>query len=299
MPTNHYKVIPPNKLDKYYISTKNGGYSEYSVRDTRTGYTLPNCTAFAEGWFNKEYSKLTGKKDGIHFSFNGNACNFYNDAKRLGLERGQEMREGCLICWSGGKGHIAVCNQVFSDGTIEICESNYSGGEFKRFITSNSNGRWGMSSAYKFEGCIYNPSIKEIGLPSPVEKNNRRDQIRILKSSLRVRTYPSLKDEIIGLAKIGYYNYTETKESDGYTWYKIGEWNWIADVKGTTDVIPSFKVGDVVRIKEGTPVRITIKRLAYECNWEIKKIYLNGRVVLKMSGSNIGCNVKYDALYRI
>lgn len=291
MATNHYKVIPPTKLDKYFISTKKGGYSEFSERDTRTGYTLPNCTAFAEGWFNKEYNKLTGHKEGITFSFNGNAKDFYNDAKRLGLETGKEPKEGAIMCWSGGLGHVAICNQAFSDHTVEICESNYGGKEdFKRFIVSNSSGRYGMSNAYTFLGFIYNPAIREVQLPDPGLLDIKVDQVYVTKTTLRCRTYPNLKADIIGFARIGYYNSYERVECDGYTWHRIGDFQWIAEVKGSAEFHKAFEVGSMVKIEEGTPVRITYRKFAYDCYWVIEKEY-NKRLLLKHFSMNYHINV--------
>lgn len=295
MPTNHYKVIPPNKLDKYYISYQNGGISTFAPRDKRTGYTLPNCTAFAEGWFNKEYNHLKNEQDKIVYSFRGNACDFYKDAKRLGLETGKELKAGAMMCWSGGKGHVAICDRVLSDGTAEVCESNYSGvQDFKKFIASNSNGRWGMSSAYTFLGCIYNPAIKQVNLPVPVARS-LMEQVEVVKPTLNVRTYPTLTGEVIGLATKGFYDVLETKEAEGFTWYRVGEWQWMAGVEGTLKHHPAYEIGRIVRVKAGAPVRISYRSFAYECDWIIEK-EMSKRVLLKHSILNYHITIRKEYL---
>lgn len=297
MTTNHYKVIPPTKLDKYYISTGKGGYSEFAIRDARTGYTLPNCTAFAEGWFNKEYNKLSGHKEGITFSFNGNAKDFYKDAKRLGLETGSEVREGAIMCWSGGLGHVAICDAVLPDNSIEIAESNYNGAEYKHFKMTNQNGRWGMSSAYTFMGCIYNPSIKAVSLPEPVSRDISRNQIQVVKPSLRCRTWPNLTANIIGFAPKGIYNSLETKEAEGYTWHRIGDFQWTAEVQESAIPLKAFEIGCRVRIKEGTPVRVPLRSFAYKDEWLIVKAYSKS-VVLKHSKYNYHVIVKKETIFK-
>lgn len=63
---------------------------------------------------------------------------------------------------------------------------------------------------------------------SPVERDTEQNQVEICIDYLRVRTTPSLNGYVLGFAKIGYYNVLESAEADGYTWYKIGEDNWVA-----------------------------------------------------------------------
>lgn len=72
--------------------------------------------------------------------------------------------------------------------------------------------------------------INEISLPNPVEKNDKVDQVEVLINNLRCRTQPILdKNNVIGFAKVGYYNLIN-KTSDGtYTWYEIEKDKWVAD----------------------------------------------------------------------
>lgn len=80
-------------------------------------------------------------------------------------------------------------------------------------------------------------------LVDPTERKYFMNQIEVLKDKLRERKTPSLKGEIIGFAKIGIYDYSETVEAEGYKWYKIGESNWIAYVEGYSKVYPT---GDII-----------------------------------------------------
>ena len=260
MATNHIKCVYPVNTNKFYISTKKGGLSEYAIRDTRTGYTLPNCTAYAEVKFNEEYCRLTGIEDKIVYSFTGNAQNFYSYAQKIGLEVGSTPREGAIMCWSATdkKGHVAICDEVISASKVKLAESSYSGKVYNCETVSNSNKRWGMSGAYTFLGFIYNPSVKDISIPSPVAKDTSKNQVRVVKATLRVRTYPTTNGDVIGLAKTGYYNYTDTANANGYIWYKIGDFQWVAGVSGTLEVYCVPQIGD-----KGTIDNV---------DWEITKI---------------------------
>lgn len=92
-------------------------------------------------------------------------------------------------------------------------------------------------------------------MAKPVERNIEVNQLEVIKNKLRIRTTPNLKGEILGFAELGYYNDLEITEADGYTWHKIDENNWLADVKGYVELLPKieFKIGDKVTLKEQPP----------------------------------------------
>lgn len=61
-------------------------------------------------------------------------------------------------------------------------------------------------------------------------KDDSKNQIKVLVSNLRIRVEPSINSKIIGYAKKnGIYNNFESCQNDNYTWYKIGENQWIAN----------------------------------------------------------------------
>ena len=86
----------------------------------------------------------------------------------------------------------------------------------------------------------------------PVERNEGIDQLKVIKNKLRIRTTPSLKGDILGFAELGFYNDLESKQADGYTWHKVADNNWLADVKGYVELLPKVElnVGDKVTFKE-------------------------------------------------
>lgn len=64
---------------------------------------------------------------------------------------------------------------------------------------------------------------------NPVPRNENVDQIQTTDEALRIRTKPSLDAEIVGHVQLGYYDVLDTKEADGYTWYKLAKDRWCAN----------------------------------------------------------------------
>lgn len=83
-------------------------------------------------------------------------------------------------------------------------------------------------------------SKKEEVTPN-VARDKNKDQIEVKVTDLRVRENASLNANILGKAKVGYYNFYETKDNDGYKWYRIAEKQWIASKDEWTTVYPAEK----------------------------------------------------------
>lgn len=93
--------------------------------------------------------------------------------------------------------------------------------------------KWVDPTPYVKGECLIN-NIR-ILLPNPVEKNSNVDQIEVLITNLRCRTQPVLdKNNVIGFAKVGYYNIINKVEDGLYIWYEIEKDRWIADDKSGT-----------------------------------------------------------------
>lgn len=162
----------------YWLSTANGGLNPFpkpGVYAKGAGDTLPNCTAYAWGRF----YEIIGEKPKLS---TGNAEQWYEKLSD-GYERGQTPQLGAVICWqkgsstdpaaNDGAGHVAIVEQINSDGSIVTSESGWQTSSYwwltKR--SKGSNGNWGQSSAYKFQGFIYNPAIKNGTVADHVEKS--------------------------------------------------------------------------------------------------------------------------------
>lgn len=123
----------------------------------QSGYSMPNCTAYAWGRF----AELLGSKPKLSL---GNAENWYGHAD--GYARGSAPRLGAVICWrkgqagvsSDGAGHVAIVEQINEDGSIVTSESGWGSTAFWWTTTRANDGNWGASSAYTFQGFIYHPN---------------------------------------------------------------------------------------------------------------------------------------------
>lgn len=146
------RTTQPSKDNKYYNSNINPFVS--------AGYGIfqngGNCTAYA---FGRRY-ELEGKKPKLSTS---NAENWYG--KNDGYKRGQTPKVGAVACWSKGKagnskdgaGHVAIVEEVKSNGDWVSSESGWETFLFKNKTYKKSNGYAASSSAYHFQGFIYCP----------------------------------------------------------------------------------------------------------------------------------------------
>lgn len=116
--------------------------------------------------------------DFIKYQLVCNAENFIEKAKNYGLEVVDYPTLGGIMVWQKGSlssgdgaGHVAVVERLDSANQIYTSESAYKGSAFFNSTRTNSNGRWGMGSAYKFRGCIINPAIGDVHYTGPSEED--------------------------------------------------------------------------------------------------------------------------------
>ena len=138
-------------------------------------------------------------------------------------------------------------------------------------IFNNYDGRaWYFSQNYPERSCSHLQIIPETNLrsfriknPKPqvtpnVARDESKNQIEVKVNNLNVRTDGTLSAESIGYANIGYYDYYETKENDGYTWYRIDMFQWVAYKEEWITVLPA-KLDPVPEIISSDDHSITIK----------------------------------------
>lgn len=167
----------PEKGNPYYNTKKSGGYSEaIQGKPTQDGLdVLSNCVGYSYGRYNEivgaGYMKYLAPVNAEQF------IDFMN-YKEKGVTSGMTPKLGAVAVWQAGKtkqssdgaGHVAIVEQINSDGSIITSESGYNAS--KPFWTqrrTNDNGRWGQNSNYTFLGFIYNPAVEDVA-PTPVSK---------------------------------------------------------------------------------------------------------------------------------
>lgn len=165
------RTTKPTSGNNFFITKSKGGYStciQGSPTDSQCN-VLSNCVGYACGRFNEIIGVMK------YPSLNCNAENFIERAKNTyGLEISSVPTLGGIMVWqkgtlsgNDGAGHVAVVEKIIDSNTIYTSESGYGGSAFWNSTRRNTNGRWGLGSAYTFRGCIVNPAIGKVVAPTP------------------------------------------------------------------------------------------------------------------------------------
>lgn len=210
------KILTKQPSGKYYTRIVSGGLNG-AVAGSPTikgANVLCNCVGFANGRFNQIINDpdLTGINKAFRYQLVCNAENFIESAKRQGLKISSVPVQGGIMVWQKGKtlgggdgaGHVAVVEEVYNDGTILTSESGWASWAFKTVRRSNSNGRWGQASAYKFRGCIINPSVTLKTVPAPkltVDGIGGKATVRALQKFLGTPADGEISGQTKSLAK--------------------------------------------------------------------------------------------------
>ncbi len=175
----------PEADNKNYIHTSAGGFNR--CIEIEKGSCLPNCVGYAWG----RWTELLGYTPKLS---RRNAEDWYGYTDD-GYKRSQTPKIFAVACWkkgrlwneSDGAGHVAVVEQVKTNGDIVTSESVY-GGERFRSRTYTKASDYYLAKGYEFQGFILFP-VEVEDLP---EKVYRKGDYRVTDASLlHVRTGPS------------------------------------------------------------------------------------------------------------
>lgn len=141
----------------------------------QSGYGMPNCTCYAWGRF---WEIGDPNDDGSNKPVNlstGNGGQWFPQAVSDGYyQTGQTPQLGSVICFSdnnGGSGHVAIVEEIASDGAITCSNSAYQGTFFFLSHITPNNGRYDWSH-YTCQGFIYNPYAFQPVPPTPQKSSN-------------------------------------------------------------------------------------------------------------------------------
>ena len=136
-------------------------YTDYRYTSHQGNYfNMPNCVRYAYGrWWCILGYQPTG------LGFLGNAEEWFaNCTAFTKVPAGDPNcvpKLGAIACFADGPytgwGHVAVVEQIFSNGTVKFSEAAYPSGPWHRLVSGNSSNNWGYSWAYRFQGFIYLP----------------------------------------------------------------------------------------------------------------------------------------------
>lgn len=82
-----------------------------------------------------------------------------------------------------------------------------------------------------------------------VERDEYKNQIEVFIDNLRVRTQPVQTSDVLGYASKGFYNYYETANNEGYTWYRIADNQWVAYNEEWDKIYPAKPKDKYVQFK--------------------------------------------------
>lgn len=202
------RLTKPEAKNPYYNRIANGGYSgAIKGNPTDAGCdTLANCVGYAAGRFNE----IIGSGKFVFFQHPPNAEDFMDAAIAAGLQTGTKPKLGAIICWAKGKthtssdgaGHVAVVEDIKSDGSIITSESGYNAkSAFWTTHRYRESGNWGESTAYRFLGFIYLPDsvqdAQSVTVSGTIRKGDTGDSVKWLQQKLAALGYLR-KNEIDG-----------------------------------------------------------------------------------------------------
>jgi len=314
MPNFTKRTSKPANDNKNYICKSDGGWNTCIHGNPMDKYltALANCVGGASGRLNEIVNEINGTTGCKYTRFNCNAEGFLKRAQEYGWEVSMTPRAGSIMCWEGKgslAGHVASCESVLdATNRVYTFESQWGGKASLNTVRTNDNGRWGMSSNYKFSGFLYIPEVVVEQITPTVERDIYTNQLKLNKD-MNVRLGIETTSESIGLAHSGdVFNYYEERQGNSSKWYAItpDKSQWVAGVNndGTKycDIYPAqpippeptptptpeppepetFKVGDIVvptRLVNyrGTPV------IQYDPWYKITELH-GDRAVLSARG---------------
>lgn len=191
------RLTKPEAGNPYYNRITNGGYSgAIKGNPTDAGCdVLSNCVGYAAGRFNE----IIGAGKFMFFQHPPNAEDFYDAAIAAGLKVGTKPQLGAIICWAKGKthngsdggGHVAVVEEIKSDGSIITSESGYNAkNAFWTQHRYRESGNWGQTSAYRFLGFVYLPdNVQTVTVSGSIRKGDTGESVRWMQSRLAEKGY--------------------------------------------------------------------------------------------------------------
>lgn len=154
------RLTRPEAGNKYYIRRSTGGYSTAIAGKPTDAFcnVLANCVGYAVGRFHE-----IAQRPAFDLLDTVNAENLYANAQAHGLKTGSTPKLGALIVWQKGKtlggsdgaGHVAVVEEIRTDGGIVTSESGY--GAANPFWTAAYAPPYRYGAEYTLLGFVYQP----------------------------------------------------------------------------------------------------------------------------------------------
>lgn len=152
------RLTAPSKSDKNFIHYSKCGYNTCIMIDKNTGSVLPNCVGYAQG----RLLEILGAKAPNWKLPACNAEDWFETAQKNGFKTGQTPKLGAVVVWRAGQthnnadgaGHVAVVEEIMSNGDIVVSQSAWGGTEFYLSTITKASG-YMYNSNRPFLGFIY------------------------------------------------------------------------------------------------------------------------------------------------
>ena len=195
------RLTRPESGNNYYNTPDAGGYAVGAIKGNPL---LPGCNVLANcvGYAAARFNEIIGAGCWKYLTYPPDAENFIDVAKQQGLQTGSEPQLGAVIVWAKGKtwtssdgaGHVAVVEQINSDGSIITSESGYGcTNPFWTTLREKGGGNWGAGTAYRFLGFVYQPN----SAPRLIKKGDKGAEVELMQARLHALGYLR-KNEIDG-----------------------------------------------------------------------------------------------------
>lgn len=207
----------------YYI--QGGRFNTFSA-----DVQMPNCTCYAYLRM-EEMMELTSPNNNLVSSAGGfpNAKNWYNTTS---LPKGQVLREGSIAVFDGNCGHVCVVEKILDPTHAIISQSQYDSNKarrdykyWERRSAELAPGKATLAGIGKLIGFIY-PPIKDVR----TKRDEGKEQVQIVDDFVNVRDSADGNIKNQGCyCPAGIYNVLDSKEIDGFVWYKLDSKCWVRD----------------------------------------------------------------------
>ena len=166
------RLTAPSKSDKNFIHYSKGGYNTCIMIDKSTGSVLPNCVGYAQG----RLLEILGAKAPNWKLPACNAEDWLEQAQKNGFKTGMTPKLGAVVVWRAGQthnnadgaGHVAVVEEIMSNGDIVVSQSAWGGTEFYLSTITKASG-YMYNSNRPLLGFIY--CVIEFEQPIPASEN--------------------------------------------------------------------------------------------------------------------------------
>lgn len=189
---------------------------------------MPNCTIYA---YLRSFESTDASepypiaRDGLGF---GNAKNWYSSSP---LPKGEKIKTGSIACFDGQYGHVAYVERKIDDTHALISESQYDDDKslrnykyWQKRVVELKVGKATLTGVGALQGFLY------LNIDDKRTTRSEKEQVEITEEYVNVRK--SADGELTKqgcYCPMGVYDVLNSKEVDGFTWYKLDSKCWVRE----------------------------------------------------------------------